>query len=471
MQLNHRILYNLLKLNLYTSSKTFLLLVLVIILFNSCKNNKDDNLITYNTSDISDLELKQSIRDSVLISFILPPNEWAPMVNNHNYLPSQRLRFRNNTNQVDTVAQKISVGVYHIMTYSSASVDEKGDFIDHTNFMLIKPDMDEIELKIDDSYRLVDFKPSNLMSIDSIASAYHDIDFSGPEYNDDQRFSLYKNVHLKYDSNTHADDIEHLYNDLKFYSLLARREPASPELWKFFQDYNNNLITGGISRGLNFHIVKHYGKRIDSLLELKLFNDDLQLKFAQGSVALLSNPEFQNKSEYNALKTWLKQTDLYKEEKQIQKIIEPLSNDKFQRLFQNAISTSGLSIAQQLNNQKPYYLLDFWATWCAPCIEGVKTMKQMDMPDNVQVVSISVDKDKDHEKWEKMTKELGQEVSFRMSDTNKTNQEFLKFIEVRFIPRYILMDKDFNLIDQAFYHPQEQQFLPKLKDVENHKRW
>jgi hypothetical protein len=59
----------------------------------------------------------------------------------------------------------------------------------------------------------------------------------------------------------------------------------------------------------------------------------------------------------------------------------------------------------------------------------------------------------------------------RLDEENVEAKSFLKFIELQSIPRYILIDKNLILIDQAFYHPYEPQFLTKLKDIKNHKYW
>jgi hypothetical protein len=35
------------------------------------------------------------------------------------------------------------------------------------------------------------------------------------------------------------------------------------------------------------------------------------------------------------------------------------------------------------------------------------------------------------------------------------------------IPRYVLIDKKLNLIDEAFYHPHEKKFLNYLNNLKN----
>ena len=94
-------------------------------------------------------------------------------------------------------------------------------------------------------------------------------------------------------------------------------------------------------------------------------------------------------------------------------------------------------------------------------------MDKMNLPENVKVISLSLDKTKNYSKWKKITKKLKQEITYHMDDTKKENQTFLKFIELKSIPRYVLIDRNLNLIDQAFYHPQTPEFLLNLENIEN----
>lgn len=66
-----------------------------------------------------------------------------------------------------------------------------------------------------------------------------------------------------------------------------------------------------------------------------------------------------------------------------------------------------------LNDLRGTYLyIDVWATWCGPCIEEIPFLKKVEQQygdKNIRFVSISVDKEKDHEKWRRMVndKNLG----------------------------------------------------------------
>ena len=95
----------------------------------------------------------------------------------------------------------------------------------------------------------------------------------------------------------------------------------------------------------------------------------------------------------------------------------------------------------------------------------------MVIPKNIKVLSFSIDKEKDKEKWKTKTRELEQKLTFWFNGTLENNIGFTEFIEMQSIPRYVLIDKNMNLIDQAFYPPSQPEFLPLLKDIKNHKYW
>lgn len=412
------------------------------------------------------------IRDTSHINVTLPSKQEIHLMNHHDYLSSESIIFVNNKDSISTLNRLLEVNEYHLLEYFLVQ-SINGKFSQRSYNFLLDPKIDTVKLSFDAFGKLTNSSPKHISDVDSLFTNYRNW-----KRNKDNAYEVVSFLNESREKNKRlfeSDTIINLINDIKYYSCLAEANLEKPNVWKFFTEYNDTIIGGGISRQLKFLMAKNYGKNIDSLLTNSNLNYsvDLKRKFSEGSTAFLSIKENRSKQEYAELIKWLESTEFYNSNKNVKKLLEPLANKKFKETLAKIKFTDspnqnfdGLPVTP-----KTIYLIDFWATWCAPCIEGIKTMKEMEMPENLQVISISLDKDKDHEKWEKMTKALGQEVSFRMSDTVKANQEFLKFIELESLPRYILMDKDFNLIDQAFYHPQEPQFLPKLKDLKNYKRW
>lgn len=95
-----------------------------------------------------------------------------------------------------------------------------------------------------------------------------------------------------------------------------------------------------------------------------------------------------------------------------------------------------------------YVYIDVWATWCGPCRAEIPFLKKVEEKyhgKNIEFVSISVDVDKDHEKWIKFVteKELGGIQLF--ADKNWAS-DFIKSYGINSIPRFILIDPKGNIV-------------------------
>lgn len=112
-----------------------------------------------------------------------------------------------------------------------------------------------------------------------------------------------------------------------------------------------------------------------------------------------------------------------------------------------------------------YVYVDVWATWCGPCKAEIPFLKEVEEKyhgKNIEFVSISVDKAKDHEKWKKMIeeKELG---GMQLFADNDWNSDFVKGYLIQGIPRFILIDTEGNIINPNAPRPSD----PKLIDLFN----
>lgn len=110
-----------------------------------------------------------------------------------------------------------------------------------------------------------------------------------------------------------------------------------------------------------------------------------------------------------------------------------------------------------------YVYIDVWATWCGPCRAEIPSLKKTEkkyLGKNIVFVSISVDEDKDFEKWKSFVKnkELG---GIQLFADKNWNSDFIKFFGVNSIPRFILIDPTGNVINADAERPSD----PKLIEV------
>lgn len=109
-----------------------------------------------------------------------------------------------------------------------------------------------------------------------------------------------------------------------------------------------------------------------------------------------------------------------------------------------------------------YVYVDVWATWCGPCRAEIPSLKNMEKTfhgKNIEFVSVSVDAEKDHDKWKTFVAE--RELSGTQLYAGKAVlSDFIKAFNVNTIPRFILIDPSGNVVDADAARPSD----PKLKE-------
>lgn len=104
-----------------------------------------------------------------------------------------------------------------------------------------------------------------------------------------------------------------------------------------------------------------------------------------------------------------------------------------------------------------YLFVDIWATWCGPCLQQIPAMKELEEKykgQNIEFVSISVDKDADKAKWAKMieVREMGGTQLFAGKQTS-----FSRDYEVSSIPKFLIIGKEGEIIDENPPRPMDYQ--------------
>ena len=116
-----------------------------------------------------------------------------------------------------------------------------------------------------------------------------------------------------------------------------------------------------------------------------------------------------------------------------------------------------------------YVYIDVWATWCGPCRGEIPSLKKVEEKyhgKNIEFVSISVDVDKDHDKWKKFVdeKELGGLQLF--ADKNWMSN-FIRSYEINSIPRFILIDPNGKVVKSDAERPSNPELQKQLDALLN----
>jgi thiol-disulfide isomerase/thioredoxin len=91
--------------------------------------------------------------------------------------------------------------------------------------------------------------------------------------------------------------------------------------------------------------------------------------------------------------------------------------------------------------------MDFWASWCKPCIENIPALNQMSdyyNSDSIQFISVSLDED--IRAW-KQSVTKNHFAGIQLSDTEGFNSLAAIYCKVLWVPKYIVADRSGHIIN------------------------
>ena len=459
--------------NLFHYSRLNCLLFLIVVLpFSSCK--KEQETTNFLKDKLIDNALQEEFltKDSLSISMIFVNKSKTGFNMADRYLRSNYLNFVNRSEK-DTVIVKNILKIYDNQVLYFGG----GRLVDGS-------------VKLFHHYYLID------KSISSLRFEYDNGDVHLKSNTDncsvDDLFRDYKKLGLKLSKSKtkkqlekELDSLHHFYqqqytavgkklharlNDYHYINTLQKLYPLD----KRVEDYIKELKDPIGGKPLGFLIYFYVKNRIATFnfdqLNTQNYSPQYIDLLTNGVFDFLRDTENEGSKYFSPAYKWLQGTALYKAHKvEIDSQIIRIDKQEFTKKLKNLKlfdhSFGELSFAEVVKQHPSnYYLIDFWATWCAPCIDGMKTMKKMDMPNTIAIISISVDKTDDKDKWKTKSSELELTASYFL-EKNSANKEFLKMIELQSIPRYLVVDKNLNLVALDFFHPSEPDFLRKLQEI------
>lgn len=132
----------------------------------------------------------------------------------------------------------------------------------------------------------------------------------------------------------------------------------------------------------------------------------------------------------------------------------------------NLVNDDELTFEQVLAKHKgKIVLVDFWASWCAPCRKEIPFLKDLKLKFNeteLKIIEISIDKD--YSAWLRASKleNLSNEIdNYIISNWEKSN--LYKNYNIKTIPRYLLFGKDGEIIDENAPRPSENELIELIK--------
>lgn len=208
---------------------------------------------------------------------------------------------------------------------------------------------------------------------------------------------------------------------------------ASKDTVLFAKYYNLYKTEEGLIRESNLNFIRKNHKSLTALKLLKTyygsFNEDSITLFLKDLPLHLFRSPYVEEIRYNK---FVFEKDL----KKINKFSDLQFVDSLQQNYN----------PEQLKGK--FVLVDFWATWCKPCLENLPKVKHLynKFPkDKFAILSISLDENFD--KWKRELLRLEMKWD-NVIDPKNWNGLVVSYLKVTDIPRYILLGKNGELLEK-----------------------
>ena len=265
------------------------------------------------------------------------------------------------------------------------------------------------------------------------------------------------NYYVRYHGNVTKKENFQVSDNFK--SQLKEFDKNSLEDYIYSIDYNSSVIMSLMQNASALassdSIPRRYAEltvanniKNDTLRELILCRFvEMNLPFTKDSVRQNYYNKYLSLSENQIQKE--KITELYNN---LQKLEPGNPSPKFVNYENYKGGTSSLD-----DFKGKYVYIDVWATWCGPCKAQIPFLKEVEAKyhnKDIEFISISVDNQKDYQKWRDMIEEKKMGGVQLFADT-AFNSLFIKDYKIVGIPQFILIDPKGNIINSNAPKPSD----------------
>ena len=103
-----------------------------------------------------------------------------------------------------------------------------------------------------------------------------------------------------------------------------------------------------------------------------------------------------------------------------------------------------------IRNKGKVIYVDYWASWCSPCIEAMPYAEKLrEEYADQDIVFVYLSSDNDQSAWKKATEKYGlSNLENSFLSLNHNSSEFIKALQIQSIPRYLIYDANGSLVEK-----------------------